>query len=380
MLRKVIGSRPVLAWGRAFRFGAFCLGSALGGCAHPGSGNAAPPPALASPQVPPAPPGPRNHPPPLTPREVQLRSEVVRDTEQLASRIGERNVGHPWELAAAADYLAAELETAGYSVGRQGYQLDSTVVAQNLIAEVRGEPRGREIIVVGAHYDSRVGSPGADDNATGVAAVLALARRYRSEKVDRTLRFVLFAAGAAPYETPDLMGSTVYAREAASRGDAIVAMLSVESIGCYSRLNGSQARSADLATGLPEVGHFVAVIGDRSAQDLLRSVTGVLERKATIEAASVLLSSNTGVPFDGARWAFQQVGIPAVLLTDTCTLRNRRCGTSGDTVDQLDYASMARVVAGLEQVVQELAAEVPSTSSPPEPPRRFLSPTFGDEL
>jgi hypothetical protein len=137
-------------------------------------------------------------------------------------------------------------------------------------AELRGSARPEEIEVIGAHYDTVPGSPGADDNASGVAAVLALARRFAHAPSGGTIRFLAFANEEPPWFWQAEMGSLVYAKECRARGDGIVAMLSLESVGFYSDAPRSQAYPAGLGLLYPAAGDFVAFIGNVSSRSLLR--------------------------------------------------------------------------------------------------------------
>src|SRR5690606_27149653 len=150
----------------------------------------------------------------------RLRAHVVR----LAQGIGERNLEHPWELAEAADYVAAEFEALGFAVERSGYELEGTVV-QNLAVTIPGGARGDEMVVVGAHYDSALVSRGENANATGVAAVLELARLFRDAKNERTLRLVAFALSAPPHAGGQDMGSLRYAQELEAKEVQVVGMI-----------------------------------------------------------------------------------------------------------------------------------------------------------
>ncbi len=180
--------------------------------------------------------------PPLSERERVIADELRSDVAQLAGKIGERNADKKWELASAADWLVESLEKIGYAVARDGHEIDGVLV-QNLSVQIRGGSAADEVVVVGAHYDSATGSPGANDNASGVAALLALARRYQTASADRTLRFVFFANEEPPYFQTPKMGSLLYARGLVVRRENVVAMLSLESIGVYSDAAGSPTRA-----------------------------------------------------------------------------------------------------------------------------------------
>src|SRR6185295_18951324 len=178
---------------------------------------------------------------PLTQQEVVLRDSLRRDVERLAGEVGERSLTRFEALTAAARYLKRGLAEAGYKVEQNDFEVSTPsgpCTTSNLIAELKGTQQPEEIVIVGAHYDSREGTPGADDNASGTAAVLFLARTFATAKPGRTLRFVFFTN--EEYFRQNLMGSLVYAKLCRARNDNIVAMVSLETIGYFSDVDGSQ--------------------------------------------------------------------------------------------------------------------------------------------
>ena len=302
--------------------------------------------------------------PALNARERELQGALRRDVAKFAGKIGERNVANKWELASAADELAEALSAEGLGIDRQGYDIDGEVVAQNLAVEVRGTRRADEIILVGAHYDSAPGSPGADDNASGVAAVLALARRFRGASPARTVRFVFFVNEEPPYFQTDRMGSLVYARAVAAKGETVLAMLSIESIGYYSDQPGSQKYPAAVRDRYPRTGNFLAVVANPKSKALLAQVTATLKAEASLPiVGDALPESMPGVGWSD-HWSFWQIGVPAVMLTDTATFRNPHYHRPTDTPDRLDYGRMARAVYGIERVVIDLAGIKDAPSRP----------------
>ncbi len=292
--------------------------------------------------------------PQLPAADRQLVAELKATVAHLSGKIGERNPKKHWELAAAADYLADQLSEAGYEVGRQGYEVDD-VIAQNLEVDARGAERGDEIIVVGAHYDSAVGSPGADDNASGTAALLALARRFRGRKLRRTVRFVFFANEEPPYFQTERMGSLVYAKHALARGDRMLAMLSLESLGVYSDKVGSQRYPKGLQEKHPTVGNFVAVVSDTASRALTDRFAKLLRESGPVAVESDALPP--GLPGVGwsDHWSFWQIGVPAVMVTDTAPFRFAHYHKPTDTHERLDYERFAHVVVSLGRSLQELA-------------------------
>src|SRR5215470_686580 len=175
--------------------------------------------------------------PPLTDEERALRERLRIHVGTIASH--EHNIWTSDRLEAAATHLEMSLGDAGYEAQREEYRSGGAVV-RNVLAELKGTTRGDEIIVVGAHYDSVRGAPGANDNGSGVAAVLELARALRGWKPMRTWRFALFVNEEPPFFYSGEMGSQVHARHARERNERIVAMFSLETIGYYSDQPGSQ--------------------------------------------------------------------------------------------------------------------------------------------
>ena len=229
------------------------------------------------------------------------------------------------------------------------------VPCDNVEAEVRGRERPADIVVVGAHYDSLAFTSGADDNASGVAALLALARAFAGAHPRTTLRFVAFANEEPPYFGRETMGSLVYARELKARGDDVVAMLSLESIGYFSQARGSQRYPGIVSTLYPDRGDFVAFVGDTGSRALVRD--SIRTFRATAHVASeggALPAAIPGVDWSDHR-AFRAVGYPAIMVTDTATFRNPNYHKFSDAVDTVDYAELARVTAGVEDVVLMLA-------------------------
>jgi Zn-dependent M28 family amino/carboxypeptidase len=269
----------------------------------------------------------------------------------LAKDIGERNLDHPRELAKAADYIEQQFQKAGLHVARQTYQVNGQPCS-NLWAEIKGKTD--EIVLIGAHYDSVRGAPGANDNGSGVAALLALARRMAKEQPDRTLHLVAFVNEEPPYFQTEEMGSLVYARAAKERGDKIKAMLSIETIGCYLDAADSQHYPAPFNLFYPSRGNFVAFVGNAQSAELVKRIVGRFRHDVRFPSeGAALLGSIEGVGWSD-HWSFWQQGYAAAMVTDTAPFRYRWYHTAGDTPDKLDFERTARVVQGLEIVVRDL--------------------------
>ncbi len=291
--------------------------------------------------------------PALTAAQTALGEELRRDVTHLAADIGERNLFHHGALERAAEWIEAQLTHAGYTPQRQTFQVDGQP-CHNIEVQIEGNDHHNEVVVIGAHYDSAPGTPGANDNASGTAALLALARRLRETPHARTLRLVWFTNEEPPhFQTPN-MGSLRYARRAVERRERIVAMLSLETIGYYSTAQGSQQYPAAIGWLYPSVGDFIGFVADLGSRDLVRRALGAFRRHAPFPSQGAALPRMLpGVGWSD-HWAFWQHGYPAVMVTDTAPFRYPHYHQRTDTPDKLDYARLARVVDGLRATIAEL--------------------------
>ncbi len=292
--------------------------------------------------------------PALTDHEAALAKSLKQDVEKLAGEIGDRSMPNYPKLVEAAAFVEKSFQAAGYTVGRQTYEVKGRD-AVNLDAERHGGNTADEIVLVGAHYDSIAGKPAADDNASGVAGMLALARALAGKHPDRTVRFVAFTNEEPPYFQEDEMGSLHYAKRCKERHEKIVAMLSLETIGYYSDAPDTQTYPPLLRFLYPTTGDFIAFISDRSSERLTRQVTASFRKHARFPSQwGAMPEQLPGVGWSD-HWSFWQQGYPGVMVTDTALYRNPHYHKATDTPEKLDYPRMARVVAGLEQVVGDLA-------------------------
>ena len=296
--------------------------------------------------------------PALTREQAGLRDELRRYVEKLAGEIGERNVYQPRRLHAAADYVEGIFTNAGYRVVRQSYTVMGET-CDNLEATLPGTGRSNEVVVVGAHYDSVQGSPGANDNGSGVAGVLALARAWAGRNASRTVQFVTFVNEEPPFFQTDEMGSLVYARHCRERGDNIVAMLSLETMGCYSTEKGSQKYPFPLGLFYPSRGDFIGFVGNTANSALVRRCLKTFREQASFPSeGGALPGALPGIGWSD-HWAFWQTKYPAIMITDTAPFRYPHYHTDEDTPDKIDYDRFARVVDGLDKVLEELANPKP---------------------
>lgn len=286
--------------------------------------------------------------------ERALAGDLRKHVETLCSR-GPRNIDVPLALAAAALYIERTFESAGYRVDKQEYTVEG-VVCQNLAVEIPGSVQPERIVVVGAHYDSVDDSPGADDNASGVAGLLALARQMHGSKPARTLRFVAFVNEEPPHFKTGNMGSYRYAAKAKGNGDNIVAMLSLETIGYYRDEKGSQRYPQPLSRLYPNTANFIAFAGNLQSRELVRRCVKTFREHATVPSEGAAMPEEiTGIGWSD-QWSFWRHGWKAIMVTDTAFFRNPSYHTVNDLPATLDYERMARVVEGLHPVLRELTA------------------------
>jgi Zn-dependent M28 family amino/carboxypeptidase len=283
-----------------------------------------------------------------------LERRLRRHVAVLAGEIGERHVWRPSALQAAAHYVSAEFSSLGYQVVPQAYQARG-VRCENLEVTVKGAAHPGEIIVVGAHYDTVAGSPGADDNASGVAGVIEIARALAQLRLARTVKLVAFVNEEPPFFYFGEMGSKVYAEGARARGDDIRVMLSLEMLGCYSNAPRSQSYPPLLRWFYPERGNFIGFVSNLRSRHALASVVGAF--KANCDFPAEYLASPAFVP--GVAWSdqlsFWRAGYPAVMVTDTAFYRYPHYHRASDTPDRIRYPEMARVVGGLARAIASIA-------------------------
>lgn len=289
--------------------------------------------------------------PPLTSEQADLQHALQQHVEQIAGRIGEHNVKHPEQLEATARYIESTLSASGYRPQRQTFNSGAEVA--NIETEIPGDQK--EIVVVGAHYDSVVGTAGANDNTTGVAALLELARMLRNRPLRRTVRFVFFVNEEPPYFQTAEMGSVVYARRSRARNENIVAMLSLETIGYYSNRPNSQMYPSGLGAFYPDRGNFIAFVANENSARLLRRSVRTFRHAAQFPSVGAAVPASVpGIGWSD-HWSFWQQNYPAIMVTDTAVFRYPHYHLASDAPDKIDYESTARVITGIRAVVEDLA-------------------------
>jgi hypothetical protein len=286
----------------------------------------------------------------------QLAQLLEMHVRVLAETIGERNVYHPQALSRAADYIEHQWRALGYEVIRQSYDVEG-VRCSNLEITRCGTRRPGDILLIGAHYDTVIGSPGANDNGSGIAVMLEMARHFANVEIDRTVRFVAFVNEEPPFFFGGQMGSMIYAKAARKRGDNVQLMVSLETVGYYSERPGSQHYPPLFRHFYPDRGNFIAFVSDLRSRRMLRHFAAAFRRHSQFPAEHI--ASPSWLP--GVAWSdhlsFWRCGYRALMVTDTAFYRYPHYHAPSDKADELDYLAMAAVTEGLNRAVMSLATE-----------------------
>ena len=295
--------------------------------------------------------------------DTQLRETNERlrgHVRELAEKIGERNAWKPDNLLLAAQYIEDELTALGFVPKSEAVNDKGD---RNILVDIYGSRYRDRIIVVGAHYDTVPMTPGADDNASGVAGLLEIARAFRDKKPRITLRLAAFVNEEQPFFGGDQMGSLFNARHSRERNENIIGMYSLEMIGFYSDARRSQYYPRPVRRFYPRTGNFIAFVGNLMSRNFLHQSIASFRQLARFPSQG-LVAPQLLVPdirrSDNAAFWFH--GFPAVMITDTSNFRNWNYHNIGDKFDTLDYARMALVVEGLVGMLEAVAEQQGSST------------------
>lgn len=275
----------------------------------------------------------------------QLRKHVT----HLSQTIGVRNYAHYDKLQQAAQYIEQEFLAMGYEVESQWYSVDGKSY-RNIIASRPAAFCARRPLIVGAHYDS-CHNPGADDNASGVAGMLELARLLKDDPSANRLKFIAFVNEEPPFFMTKDMGSFVYARRLKGNADQILGAVILESIGYYSERPNSQRYFPGLGLFYPNKGNFIAMVSNIASRKLLARLKSRFENASSFPVESIVVPSFIpGFNFSD-HWSFWKNGFPAIMVTDTAFLRNNNYHQNSDLPHTLDYEKMTQLILGLKSAL-----------------------------
>jgi hypothetical protein len=284
--------------------------------------------------------------------------ELRRSVTMLATTIGPRSTEAPGGLEKAATWLTTELRSSGYEVAEERFLAGPPPQeVRNLSVTRTGSVPSLPMIVVGAHYDAVSTMPGADDNASGTAAALLLARRFSDRTPKQTVRFVFFTNEEPPHFQTETMGSRIAADRAKARGDKIAVMLSLETLGFYSDVEGSQSVPGALALLYPSRGNFVAFVGSLAARSEVRDLVGRFRKTGRLPAEGAALPTMVPGVMYSDHESYERAGYRAVMVTDTAFDRNKNYHEKTDLPATLDYARFAAAVEGLDELLVARSGE-----------------------
>jgi Zn-dependent M28 family amino/carboxypeptidase len=287
---------------------------------------------------------------PMETSEANLLSTV----KYLSEEIGERSYRDVPELNKAADYIENAFRSYGCTPARQAFGYRGKTY-YNIISEVKGTNQAKkEILIIGAHYDTVVGTPGADDNASGVAGLLELARLTASQPAERTIRFAAFSLEEPPAFGTNNMGSYAYAKSVKEENVKVFGMISLEMIGYFCEEKGCQEYPPVVGWFFPSKGDYISFVGNFSSGSFTKKVkeSFLSTSRFPIESLNTF-SSITGVDFSDHRnfWIF---GFDAFMMTDTSFYRNPNYHQAEDTLEKLDFKKMREFVAGLSRALKTI--------------------------
>ncbi|NVM21378.1 MAG: M20/M25/M40 family metallo-hydrolase [Desulfobacterales bacterium] len=276
---------------------------------------------------------------------------LYKHVEYLSVKIGDRHLWKEHSLIETADYVESAFQASGYTVKRQTYSCYGKSVS-NLIAEKPGTDEGT--VVIGAHYDTVPGTPGADDNASGVAVMLELARLHKASLNRKHLIFVAFVNEEPPCFGSRNMGSMVYAKHLRERNAAVDVMIALEMIGYFRPEPIQQYPLPCMRLFYPKAADFIAVVGNLHSSKYVSFLKKGIKKHSAINARSLTAPEYLGGISLSDNSSFWRHGYRAVMVTDTSFFRNKNYHQETDTIDTLDFEAMAEVVKGLHYTLLKI--------------------------
>ncbi len=268
--------------------------------------------------------------------------------------IGSRSIREYGKIREAERYILAFLDGQGIPYALQGYDHEGKRY-NNIVVTLKGSLQPEESVIIGAHYDTTSGTPGADDNASAVAVLLELCRDLKDYRPGRTLRMIFFVLEEPPSFMTPAMGSYVCAQQALDRGERIHGMISLEMVGYYNEAEGSQAFPLPgLHWMFPDRGNFIGVVGNVHSRELTLAVAEALKVGSALPVEHLValpFIPGIGLSDHGPFW---KMGFRAVMVTDTAFYRNPNYHGEKDTIETLRFDKMSQLVRGMVHVVEFL--------------------------
>jgi Zn-dependent M28 family amino/carboxypeptidase len=267
----------------------------------------------------------------------------------LSQTLHPRNYEHVANLDKCANYIAEHFVIAGAAVDTQVFDVEGRRY-QNVIGRF-GAGNGAKV-VIGAHYDTYGETPGADDNASGVAALIELAYLLGRDAPRREVELVAYVLEEPPFFGGQSMGSAIHAKSIAGDKANITGVIVLEMVGCFRDELGSQSYPSVLMRAFyPNRGNFVAVVGRWDQGDWVKSVKIAMQGATDLPVYSIRApTAIPGIDFSD-HLNYWPYGFKAVMITDTSFYRNKAYHTSADTPEHLDYDRMSKVVVAVFEAI-----------------------------
>lgn len=287
--------------------------------------------------------------------EIIIKENLINIVKKLSHEIGERSYKNITALEKTEKFITSKFVEYGYNPEYQKYTLDGPFYYKNIIARIKGKIFPEKILVIGAHYDTAVGTPGADDNASGIAVLLEIARLSKKLETDFSIHFVAFTLEEPPFFMTEDMGSYRYAKYLKDKGSNVIGMISLEMVGFFSQKDKSQSYPLPFMNLFyPKKGNFIAIVSNIKSKNFLKEVEMGFKKGSSLPVETLSAPPFVvGINFSD-HWSFNQFGYDAVMITDTAFYRNKNYHKKTDTYDTLDYNSMVEVVKGLLSVIEFL--------------------------
>ncbi len=283
-----------------------------------------------------------------------IESNLKKSVIKISGDIGSRGYNQQDALDKSIEYISSEFKSYGYEPLFQTYSAKGREY-KNIWVEKKGVNLPHKVLVVGAHYDTVSGTPGADDNASGVAGLLELARILADEPMEKTVQFAAFTLEEPPFFRTRSMGSYVYAKGLKDAGVQVDGMICLESIGYFTDEPGSQQFPLPFfRLFYPDTGNFITFVGDIHSKRFLEKAKDSFKKGTDLPLESLsAFSIVPGVDLSDHR-SFWKFGYKALMVTDTAFYRNPNYHGPGDLPETLEYSRMAEVVMGLRETILEV--------------------------
>ncbi|UCE67289.1 MAG: M28 family peptidase [Candidatus Zixiibacteriota bacterium] len=286
---------------------------------------------------------------------AEIENTLRADVSFLSETLGPRNPSHYASLIAASEWISERWNSQGYEVKWQTFIVEGKECA-NLEIEIPGRRLPFEIVIIGAQYDTWPETPGANNNAGGVAVLLKLSDMLKGQQPDRTLRLAAFTTQEPPYSNTEFMGSLRYAKRCKELGENIRIMLCMDAIGVYKQDPGTQKLPFPFSLFYPDRGNFLAFIADLGSRPEV-----IVATRGFKKGSSFPIESGCAPRWvKGVTWSdhasFWKYGYRAIQITDTGAFRSSAHTSGDDTMEKIDFNALARITVGMCSSVLEFAS------------------------